>query len=113
MTKKAYQIGLWPELPSGMVMIKFFPAKARIRGDTPSYALQIKVTPPSQKGIRTFNFTWATYEERFLEAAQAHYDMRGTDDTEYVLPHWRDVMKRLGVKQRIDRAPRYYYSDRK
>ena len=113
MTKKLYQIGLWPELPAGMVIVKHFPAKARRRGDSPLYALQIKVSPRDQKGIKTFNFNQATYEERFQEAAQAHHDMRGSDDTEYKLPAWRDVMQRLAVKQRIDRSPRYYYSDRK
>jgi hypothetical protein len=77
------------------------------------YALQIKVAPPNQKGIKTFNFTQATYEDRFQEAAQSHYDIRGDAATEYVIPVWQDVMKRLAVKQRIDRSPRYYYSDRK
>ena len=113
MSKKQYKIGLWPELPAGMVIIKFFPAKQRRRGDAPQYALQIKVAPPSQRGIKTFNFSQATYDQRFREAVQTHYEMRGDDDTEYYMPAWNDVMKRLGVKQKIDRSPRYTYVDRK
>ena len=108
MTKR-YRTGLWPELPKGITIIKFFPAIPKSRGDEPFYRLQFKVFNTDQTENRTFNFDRDTYEERFSEATAAHFEMRvGDGETiSYKLPEWRKVLQRLDVKQVIEKRYRY------